>query len=167
MDSVKDLRADCSLYVDRIAHFLKWSRIRRRLTQAQASEIIGISEGTVSNLENKKERGLSLLTLMLLAQFGGMSLPEFIFYLESGDRAEAAASSFAPEQLVPWQKDLIQSYQRLSPATRQAFLHHVLIKPSTNRCERLLSTVIKLAQARATLLPIVEGMVEYGSAKSL
>jgi transcriptional regulator with XRE-family HTH domain len=99
----------------RITHFLKGYRKKKNLTQTEMAKLLETSKSTVSRLEKNDEKQV-LHTLVLMENFGkleGMSLGEFLSYLDLKEQKTDSGST-----LFPWQKILLNRFLTMKQSIR-------------------------------------------------
>ncbi len=119
-------------YVQRIAHFLKGIRLRKKLTQTEIARTIKVSVSSISRLESQKLDSMNLENLLRMSNLANMTLSSFFLYLEENFDHQG-------DYLAPWQKDTIESLAKLKTKTRLLFIKKVLIESSSHKQELLFS----------------------------
>lgn len=141
-------------FVERIAHFIIGMRQRNDLTQKHISKITAISISTLSRMEGKKTDSMTLYNLLKLAKLGDMTTPSsFFLYLEQNYNKQKTIG------LVPWQADILKSFEKMNTMTRVSFQTVFLKEADLERQEKLINTLIEISQIDQDVLDGILALV--------
>lgn len=127
----------------RLTHYLEDHTYRNKITHAEAAKKLGISANKFSQLKSGGEQGrflTSLDYLKSLASLEGMSLPDFLNYIEGNDK-EVSAKKYS------WADKIIKALEPISISIRRKFAD-ACTKASTEKNDRV-ELMCQLATAMA------------------
>lgn len=121
-------------YGRRLSHYLEDHTYKNKITHVDAAKKLGISSNKFSQLKSGGEQGrfiTSLDYLKSLANLEGMSLPEFLSYIE-GEEAEEPVS----RKHYTWEDQIYKALESISIHYRKKFVS-VLTSASQDSEERV------------------------------
>jgi hypothetical protein len=144
-------------YGRRLSHYLEDYCHKNKITHNQAAEKLGIASTKFSQLKSGSEQGRFLTSLdyiKSLAGLDGMTIPEFLIYLDGKSNQD-------PKMRYSWQDKIYKALEPISISHRKKFADACTMatKDSTERVELMcrLATAVAGKNLKA-LEALVEAM---------
>lgn len=143
-------------YGRRLTHFLEDYTFRHKLTHAAAAKKLGISTNKFSQLKSGGEQGRFLTSLDYLksiANLDGLSLPDFIDYIEGLENKESPAKKYS------WADKIYRALESMSLLHRGKFVD--AMQKAASRDNERLELICRLSTAVADKdIKVLRGLVE-------
>src|SRR3989338_8021996 len=134
-------------YSRRLSHYLEDYCFKNEITHYQAAEKLGISANKFSQLKSGGEQGrflTSLDYLKSLAALDGMTVPEFLIYLDGKSNQDSKIR-------YSWQDKIYKALEPIGISTRKKFAEACLMATSESTERTELMCRLATAVARKNL----------------